>query len=129
MGQNPGRIAGFAVVAPLHAAASRPKSLERAAANLWSLAEAGHDPMRLIVDRARDKGLDVFLSFRLNEVHAVEQEDSLLFSTFWKDHPEWRIGKAGDPLPEEGAILPDRERLEAAIDAAEERAAIQDEDT
>lgn len=68
--------------------------------NLRALMEAGHDPLGLILDRAREKKMEVFVSFRPNEVHAVEQEESFLFSTFWKEHPEWRIGKNGDPLPQ-----------------------------
>lgn len=80
-------------------AATRPVSLERAAVNLDSLLQGGHDPLRVVSDRAREKKLEVFLTFRLNEVHAVEQSDSLLLSRFWKQHPEWRIGKPGDPLP------------------------------
>lgn len=80
-------------------AGTRPVSLERAAANLAGLVEAGHDPFGLLVQRAREQSFEVFASFRLNEVHAVEQPDSMLLSRFWKEHPEWRIGKAGDPLP------------------------------
>ncbi len=77
-------------------------SLERGAANLQSLVAAGHSPVGLIVDRARAKGLETFISFRPNEVHWIEKPDefpiNLLLSRFWREHPEWRIGKAGDQL-------------------------------
>ncbi len=77
---------------------TKPASTERAAVNLRALVEAGHNPFGLIIDRANEKGLETFVSFRLNEVHAVDKEDHLILSKFWKDHPEWRIGKVGDPL-------------------------------
>ncbi len=77
-----------------------PKSTERGIANLRALIKAGHDPLGLIVNRAKERGLEIFVSFRLNEVHAVEQEDHVIFSHFWKENPQWHIGKAGDPLPQ-----------------------------
>jgi hypothetical protein len=77
-------------------------SLERGAANLQSLVAAGHSPVGLAVDRARAKGLETFITFRPNEVHWIEKPDdfpiNLLLSKFWNEHPEWRIGKAGDEL-------------------------------
>jgi len=72
---------------------------ERGVVNLRALINAGYDPIGLVIDRARRHGMEAFVTFRLNEVHAVEQKDHLIFSRFWKEHPEWRIGKNGDPLP------------------------------
>ena len=77
-----------------------PKTNERGVLNLRGLLEAGHDPLGVVIDRAREKGMETFISFRLNEVHAVEQKDHLILSRFWKDHPEWHIGQPGDPLPQ-----------------------------
>ena len=83
-------------------AAQEKPSLERGAANLQSLMTAGHDPLGLVIDRARAKGLETFITFRPNEVHWIDKPDefpiNLLLSTFWQEHPQWRIGKAGDPL-------------------------------
>jgi YVTN family beta-propeller protein len=82
------------------------KTLERSVVNMRALVEAGHDPMKTVLDRARKKGMEAFVTFRPNEVHCVEHEanadraEQLLLSQFWLDHPEWRIGKAGDPLPQ-----------------------------
>lgn len=77
-------------------------SLERGAINFRALIKDGHDPLGLVVDRAREKKLEVFISFRLNEVHGVDTPDvmpyKLIVSNFWRQHPEWRIGKAGDKL-------------------------------
>ncbi|MBI4605475.1 MAG: hypothetical protein HY721_26210 [Planctomycetes bacterium] len=76
-------------------APATPVTIERAAANVQALAAAGHDPIGLVVERARAKGLEVFITFRLNEVHDVDVPDSLLLSRFWKEHPEWRVGGPG----------------------------------
>lgn len=77
-------------------------SLSRGAANFKSLVKAGHSPLGLVIDRAKEKGLETFITFRPNEVHWIEKPDefpiNLLLSKFWHEHPEWRIGKAGDPL-------------------------------
>lgn len=77
-------------------------SLERGAANLQALVSAGHSPVGLVIDRARAQGLETFITFRPNEVHWVEKADefpiNLLLSDFWQQHPQWRIGTAGDPL-------------------------------
>jgi hypothetical protein len=76
------------------------KHTELEIANLRGMVAAGHDPLRPIIDRAKEKGLEIFLTFRLNEVHDVNADDSFLVSDFWKSHPEWRVGKKGDnPAP------------------------------
>jgi hypothetical protein len=81
-----------------------PRALEGShrteALNLLSLMEAGHDPLALMIELGKARGLEVFVSFRLNEVHAVEQPDSPILSDFWKNHPEWRLGSPGDPVPD-----------------------------
>lgn len=85
-------------------------SIERALANLRGLVEAGHDPVGLVVDRARAKGMEVFITFRLNEIHDVHVEDTLLVSRFWKANPGWRVGQEGDEiLPKFRQIIGGRE--------------------
>ena len=79
-------------------AASNVADGDRLVANLRSLVEAGHDPFGVVLDRVKEKGLETFISFRMNEVHDVEKQDSLIFSTFWREHPEWRIGTPGEKL-------------------------------
>ena len=73
-------------------------SFERGLTNLRSLQEAGHDPMKVIIDRAREKGMEVFISFRMNETHDVQDEKSKVVTDFWENHPEWRVGKHGDEI-------------------------------
>lgn len=76
------------------------KSQERTVANLRGLIEAGHDPLGLMIDRAKEKGLEAFVSFRLNEVHWVEKPANMLLSEFWLEHPEWRVATMGDEVPQ-----------------------------
>jgi hypothetical protein len=68
--------------------------------NLLGLVEAGHDPLGIILDRSIERRMETFITFRLNEVHCVDEPDSWLLSRFWNDHPEWHVGTPGDPLPD-----------------------------
>ncbi len=74
----------------------------RAALNFQGLADAGHDPLGLVLQRAKDKGMESFVSFRLNEVHGVDTPDDfpqlMIISRCWREHPEWHIGKPGSTL-------------------------------
>lgn len=71
---------------------------DQAILNFRNLVKNGHDPLRLLLDRARVQHMETFVSFRLNEVHSVEEKESVIFDRFWRAHPEWRIGKAGDSM-------------------------------
>jgi hypothetical protein len=77
-------------------------SVERGAANMQALLDAGHEPMGVVIDRARERGLEVFVTFRPNEAHCVDTPDAfplnLLITDYWRQHPQWRIGNVGDPL-------------------------------
>ena len=82
-------------------AAEKAATLERGVVNLRALVAAGHDPLGLIVDRARQRKLEVFITFRMNEIHLCNKPDimpaPLMISRYWREHPEWRIGKLDDP--------------------------------
>jgi len=54
----------------------------------------GHDPPEVVVREARKRGLDVFYSFRINDIHDAFMPNEL--PTFKVKHPEWQIGK-GQP--------------------------------
>ncbi len=60
------------------------------------LLDQGYDPPRIVVREAKKRGLDVFYSFRINDIHDSFTPDEL--ATFKVDHPEWLIGerKYGD---------------------------------
>ncbi len=66
--------------------------------NFRELLKSTPDPLELILNHAKSRRMETFVSFRLNEVHDVESEESLIFDRFWRAHPEWHIGKAGDPM-------------------------------
>ena len=59
---------------------------------------AGNDPPAVVVREAKKRGLDVFYSFRINDIHDSFMPDEL--PTFKVEHPEWLIGerKYGDVL-------------------------------
>ena len=71
-------------------------SIERSIVNLRLLVEAGYDPIGLMVDRAREKKIEAFITFRMNDSHGIWNPElyelyALSFITdFWLDHPEWR---------------------------------------
>ena len=59
--------------------------------HLRRLIDEGNDPPKLVIREARKRGLDVFYSFRINDIH-----DSFLpgeLPTFKKERPEWLLGK------------------------------------
>ena len=61
--------------------------------NLKDLIESGFDPPRMIVDRARDLGMETFASLRMNDSHDAFMPS--LASRLKKEHPEWLIGEPG----------------------------------
>jgi hypothetical protein len=73
-------------------------STERAFTNFYAIYNGGHDPFGVMIDRAREQDLEVFVSFRPNEIHDVQNPDSLIVTKFWRDHPEWRVGRIGDTI-------------------------------
>ncbi len=79
---------------------SGPRTTERAILNFHALREAGHDPLGLMLERSKERGMETFVTFRLNEVHGVEDPTSHLMSRFYVESPEYIIGTPGDPLPE-----------------------------
>lgn len=54
---------------------------------------AGGDPVGDTVEAAKECGKKIFFSYRMNDVHMfTENPDSLHIDSFWKMHPEYRIG-------------------------------------
>lgn len=77
---------------------TKEKSAERAFANFYSLYDAGHDPFGVMIERAKEQKLEVFISYRPNEIHDVQNPDSLIVTDFWREHPQWHVGKIGDEI-------------------------------
>jgi hypothetical protein len=51
----------------------------------------GNDPPAVVIREARKRGLDVFYSFRINDIHDAFTPSE--FSTFKAQHPAWQIGQ------------------------------------
>ncbi len=64
----------------------------RISGNFAHLVKLGYDPTGVVVDRARLRGLEAFVTFRMNELHDVDVPGSPLLSEFWKSHPQYRVG-------------------------------------
>jgi hypothetical protein len=60
--------------------------------NLAWLTRDGIDPVNLVMNRARLRGMEAMLTFRMNELHDVDKPSSPLLSPFWKAHPDYRVG-------------------------------------
>lgn len=58
---------------------------------LQELIEQGNDPPRVVVREAHKRKLDVFFSFRINDIHDAFLPEER--ATFKVEHPEWLIGK------------------------------------
>jgi len=55
------------------------------------------DAFGLLVKKAVDAGLEVFASFRMNDMHMVLNEggQGAYTDAFYRDHPEWRLPRRG----------------------------------
>jgi len=65
-------------------------SLYQWIANMAALHAAGVDYPGTMVSRCRERGISPWISIRMNDIHDVDQPDSVMHSTFWKQHPEFR---------------------------------------
>ena len=63
--------------------------------SLFRLIQEGNDPPKIVVPAAKERGVDIFYSFRLNDCHDSFGHERLL-ATFKVEHPGWAIG-AGHP--------------------------------
>jgi len=63
--------------------------------DLWR--QLGVDSFRLMSDHARSRGLEVFTSIRMNDVHMLGLDDGEgpYTDAFYRAHPEWRIPPEG----------------------------------
>lgn len=56
----------------------------------WELADRHLDPYTLWIARARQKGISPWISMRMNDLHNVDDPESFMHSSFWREHPEYR---------------------------------------
>lgn len=55
--------------------------------------EEGGDVMQIVADRCTEKNIALFVSYRLNDIHHLENPSRPEISQFYHEHPEYRIGK------------------------------------
>lgn len=60
---------------------------------LLQLIKEGYDPARIVIPAIRKMGVDVFYSFRFNDIHDNLGNHPELLPTFKMDHPEWTLGE------------------------------------
>lgn len=54
---------------------------------------AGGDPLKDALSLARKQKMRFIVSFRMNDSHYVHKEQFPTHNNFWRDHPEYRLGK------------------------------------
>ncbi|MEN6577930.1 MAG: hypothetical protein ABFD90_16430 [Phycisphaerales bacterium] len=60
--------------------------------NARLLYERGLDPYTVWIARCREKGISPWLSMRMNDIHSVDEPNSFMHSSFWREHPQfWRV--------------------------------------
>ena len=65
----------------------------RAAENLKRALEVGHDPLRVVVERAHEKGLQILCSMRMNDASTAEAANLYMTNRLKLEHPEVMIGE------------------------------------
>ncbi|MDF1859159.1 MAG: family 10 glycosylhydrolase [Verrucomicrobiales bacterium] len=66
------------------------------------LIEQGTDPLQAVVEFAKEKKMEAFWSFRMNDTHDVAhrpEKPYFLFPEFKEKHPEWLVGNGKDRTP------------------------------
>ena len=71
----------------------------RAAENLDRAIAAGNDPLKLVVDRAHEKGRQVICSLRINDATSEESGNFYMLSRLKQEHPEIMINEEAPDRP------------------------------
>ena len=83
----------------------------RAAENLNQALQAEHDPLKVVVDRAHEKGRQILCSLRMNDFTSPEADNLYMLSRLKREHPEVMIGEE-DPHNPHAATCADFAREE-----------------
>ena len=72
-----------------------PEAAKKAGANRWQvntllLHKRGIDPYAVWISYSRELGVSPWLSMRMNDVHNVDEPNSFIHSSFWKENPHFR---------------------------------------
>ncbi len=74
--------------------------------------DLGIDPYKVMVRRSRENGVSPWMSMRMNDIHFVTSDKLSRTTSFWRDHPEFRI------YPEEKALGSKRPWTDFTLDFA-----------
>ena len=58
--------------------------------NVKKLYEKVKDPFRIRYDYCREKGVEMWISMRMNDVHYVDDPERIMHSDFWRENPDLR---------------------------------------
>ncbi len=59
--------------------------------NLWLLRQRGVDHLACFLSRCRQRGIEAWLSVRMNDGHFLGTADAFWHSSFWRQNPQWWI--------------------------------------
>jgi hypothetical protein len=76
-----------------------------------ALYEKGVDPYQVWIDRCRVKGIQPWISIRMNDLHRWDEPKSPNISTFWHAHPEYRLRPAAWDNGLDYTLEPVRKRM------------------
>jgi hypothetical protein len=76
-----------------------------------ALYESGVDPYKVWIDRCRVKGIQPWISIRMNDLHRWDKPKSPNLSTFWHEHPEYRLRPDGWDNGLDYTLEPVRKRM------------------
>ena len=76
-----------------------------------ALYESGVDPYKVWIDRCRVKGIHPWISIRMNDLHRWDVAKSPNISTFWHEHPEYRLRPEGWDNGLDYTLEPVRKRM------------------
>jgi len=57
--------------------------------NLWLLEQRGVDHLSLWLERCRERGIEGWLTVRMNDCHYNDVPEAFRPSSFWREHPEY----------------------------------------
>jgi hypothetical protein len=63
--------------------------------NIEEFQAAGKNPFQMVLERAREKGIELFASFRMNDTHYLDHIFHVWVPQFYYDHLEDRVGEGG----------------------------------
>ncbi len=64
---------------------------------LPKLVQEGQDPFGAFLEGIKTRGLETFITFRMNEVHNADNPQDPNLCMLWREHPEYRVERGENP--------------------------------